>query len=256
MTTQRPSCFRSCRFFGRYVAGHHVEHDVDAARKLPGFGCPVVVLVEDGVIGAERAHRLGLVFGAHRRQHRGAERLGELDRRRADAARAAMDQHAFAGLELPALEEVVPDGEVVLRQRRRAQHVEPLRWRQALRRRRRAVLGVGAARRERADRIAQLPPRDPCAQCRDSARGLEARQVRRARRRRIEAGTLGDVRPIDARRRDLDQDLAVLGLRHRPRRRHQRLGPARLLDLDAGHRGGKCAHGRPFGAMGAMVGLP
>jgi len=35
--------------------------------------------------------------------HRGAERLGKLDRRRADAA-ARQDQHALARLELTALE--------------------------------------------------------------------------------------------------------------------------------------------------------
>ena len=111
---------------GQVVARHHVEHDVDAARQLLHLGRPVIVLVEDGVVGAQFAYRLGFVFIAHRREHRGAERLGELDRRRADAARAAMDQHALAGLELAALEEIVPDGEVVLRQRRRAQHVEAL----------------------------------------------------------------------------------------------------------------------------------
>ena len=173
-------------------------------------------------------HRRGLLGSAHGGEHRGAERLGELDRRRADAARAAMDQHALAGLELAALEEVVPDGEVVLRQRRGVQHVEALRRRQALRRRHGAVLGVGAARRQRAHRIADLPARDAVAERRDRAGGLEARQVRRARRRRIGAGALREIGPVHAGRRDLDQDLAGLGLRHRPRRRHQRFGPAGL----------------------------
>ncbi len=207
------------------------------------------------MVGAEIAHGLCLGLVAHGRQHGGAERLGELDRRRADAARTAMDQHALAGLELAALEEIVPHGEIVLRQRRRAQHVEALRRRQALRRGHGAVLGIGAARRQRAHGIAHLPAADARAQRRHGAGGFETGQIRRARRRRIEAGALGDVGSVDARRRDLDQQLAVLGLRHRPRRRHQRFGPARLLDLDTGHRRGQCAHGRPFGAVGAMVGL-
>jgi hypothetical protein len=71
-------------------------------------------------------------------------------------------------------------GEVVLRQRRGVQHVEALGQRQALRRGHRAVFGVGAARRQRAHRIADLPSGDAVAQRRDRAGGLEARQVRGA----------------------------------------------------------------------------
>ena len=39
-----------------------------------------------------------------------AERIGEQDRRRADAARAAMDEEGLAGLEAAALEHIRPDG--------------------------------------------------------------------------------------------------------------------------------------------------
>jgi len=82
---------------------------------------------------------------------------------------------------------------------------------QALRRRCGAVFGVGAAGREGAQRIAHFPSRDARAEGRHGARGLEARQVRRAWRWRIEAGALGDVGAVHAGGRDLDQDLAVLG---------------------------------------------
>jgi len=75
-----------------------------------------------------------------------------------------MDQHALARLELTALEEIVPDGEVILRQRACAQHVEALRRWQALRRRCGAVFGVGAAGREGAQRIAHFPSRDARAE--------------------------------------------------------------------------------------------
>ena len=120
---------------------------------------------------------------------------------------------ALAGLELAALEEVVPDGEVVLRQRRGAAACRSP-W---------AAAGIAAPARcniRRRSRRASartrasptFHPRDAVAQRGDRAGGLEAGQVRGARRRRIGAGALGDVGPVDAGRGDLDQDLAGLGL--------------------------------------------
>ena len=122
--------------------------------------------------------------------------------------------------------------------------------------RRQAVLGVAAARRERADRVAHLPVRDVGGHCRHRAGSFEAGQVGRTRRRCVGALPLRDVGPVDARGRDLDQDLAGLRHRHRPRRRHEDFGAAWFGDFDTGHRSGKSAHGRPFEAMGAMVGVP
>ena len=53
-----------------------------------------------------------------------------------------------------AVEEIVPDGEVILRQARRFLHDQAVRQRQAMLRRCHAVLGVTAARRQRANPVA------------------------------------------------------------------------------------------------------
>ena len=57
----------------------------------------------------------------------------------------------------------------------------------------------------------------------DRARHFETRNIGRARRRRIAAAPLHRVRPIDARRRDFDQNLA------RQRNRPRAARPARAL---------------------------
>ena len=60
----------------------------------------VLVLVEDRVVGAERPAGRRLVLAADGHDHgRGAERLGELDRRGADARGAAVHEQGLAGLQ-------------------------------------------------------------------------------------------------------------------------------------------------------------
>ena len=85
------------------VAADHVEHDVDAALAgdAPDLGDEVLRLVVDRVIGADRRGRtrpspsLPAVVNTM-----APKRLGELDRREADAAGAAVDQHRLAGGEV------------------------------------------------------------------------------------------------------------------------------------------------------------
>ena len=128
--------------------------------------------------------------------------LPERDRHRADAAGAAVDQHGLALGREAALEQVGPDGEQRFRQRRRLGQVEPVRDRQAGARGRDAIFGIAAAGDQRADRFAnELLGALACFD--DLAGDFEAEDVRRARRRRVEAAALEDVGPVDAGRRTL-----------------------------------------------------
>ena len=64
----------------------------------------VFLRVVDDVVGAERARLLDVPRAAHRR-HLGAERLRDLDGKRADAAGGAVNEHVLSGLHLPVVAE-------------------------------------------------------------------------------------------------------------------------------------------------------
>ena len=112
---------------------------------------------------------------------RGAQHLGELDRGGADAAGAAMDQHALAADQPAALEDIVPDGEIGFRQRRGLDQVEALGHRQAQCGRRDRVIGIAAAGDQRADLVADGQVADAAAARDDLAGHFEAGNVGRAR---------------------------------------------------------------------------
>ena len=126
------------------------------------LGDEILRPVVDRVIGAERPAERGLVVAARRREHRRAELLGELDRREADAARAAVDQHFLAALQAAAIDEVVPDGEVIFGQARGFEQREARRDRQAERPRvscstRRSRRPASARRRRRRFAMTSTP---------------------------------------------------------------------------------------------------
>ncbi len=204
---------------------------VDLAYRLDEILFPVI----DGARGAELFGGARLVAAPHRHDHLGAERGGDLDRRGADAAGAAMHQQPLAGLQGGAFEHVVPDGEDRLRQRRRLGESEALRHRQGGGLGRHGELGIAAAIDQRTDEIAVLEARRARTAANDFARDFETEQVGRAFRRGIESLTLEHVGPVDAGGGNLDQHLAATGARHRPRGRHQNLGPAGLLRFDDRH---------------------
>src|SRR5689334_19876495 len=89
--------------------------------------------------------------------------MRELDRRRPDTARSTVHEERLALLQTSALEDVGPDREIGFRNRGRVDEIHPAWNLKALRRRRDAVLGVAAARDERADRVACLPLADAVA---------------------------------------------------------------------------------------------
>ena len=221
----------------KVVAADHVQHDVDAASRgqLADHGDKVGLAVVDGALGAEPLARRALLGRPGGREYSRPARLRQLNRGRADAARPAVHQDRFARLQASPLEDVRPDGEERLRNRRRRDQIHAARDRQTLRRRRRTKLRVAASRHERAHRVAHAPVVHVGAERHDGARDLETGNIGRAGRRRISAAPLEHVGPVDTRRGDLDQHLARRRSRLRPFRRDKHLGFAGLTDLDGNH---------------------
>ena len=181
-------------------------------------------------------HSRDLFVRARRRDHLGAERLGELDRRRADPRRPAVNEQGLAGLERAAVEDIRPDGKVGFGDRGRLDRRQPERPRQGVRFVRDAVVGVAAAGNERRHPRAFGISGGAGAARHDRAGDLEAEDVARARRRRVEPHALEDVRPIDAGRLDLDQDFAGPGEGPRTRLDHKNLRPPGAGRRDRAHR--------------------
>ena len=140
-------------------AADHVEDDVDAlaAGGVLGNRHEILLAVVDRAVGAEPEARLALFLRTGSGDDGGgAEGGGELDRGRADARGAAVDQEGFARFQAAPLEHVVPDGEVVLRQRRRLDQRQSVRHWQALRQRRHGVFRIAATGEQGAHGIARL----------------------------------------------------------------------------------------------------
>src|SRR5262245_28917072 len=94
------------------LGAHMLEYDIDAflGGDLAHGALEAVGAVVDDVVGAERPGLLDLGVVAHRGDHRAADGLRHLDRRRADAGAAGMDEHGLTGLELRVVEQHVLHG--------------------------------------------------------------------------------------------------------------------------------------------------
>ena len=134
--------------------------------------------------------------------------------RQAAAARATVHQHALAGAQSTALEQVRPDREIGFRERGRLDCRVAGRPRQTLALRHRAVLGVAATVGETRDFVADPPRADIGAAGRDNAGNFETKERTGTRRRRVAPFALQHVRPVDASREHADQH--VIGTRYRP----------------------------------------
>jgi hypothetical protein len=106
-----------------------------------------------------------------------------------------------------------------------------------------AILRVAAAGHQRHHLVAELVPGAAGPGRDDFAGDFKAGQIAGAGRRRIGAGSLRDVRTVDARRCDLDQDFARPGHWHRARFGQKHLRTAGLADADHGHLRGQLFHG-------------
>jgi hypothetical protein len=177
---------------------HHLAHEVPL---------PVV----DAVVHAERAQPLELRVGRRRREHPRPCALRQLDRGGANAAPAALDQHRFAGLQAPELEEAVVGGA------ERDRHARGLLDREAVghdpRRAHghRAQRGVRAERAHRDHALPDAPVGDLGADLADHAGALVADDVRT--RGQFAAGAAEHVAALDADRLHLDQHALGVALR-------------------------------------------
>jgi hypothetical protein len=134
-----------------------------------------------------------------------------------------------------AVEEVGPDGEEGFRQRRRLHRVVAAREGQRLGRRHGAILRIAAAIGERADLIAHPIGGDALAERHDLAGDLQAEDGAGIGRRRIVALALQHVRPVDARRRDANEDLAACRMGRMLFHHHQIVRAAVFGEPDIGH---------------------
>ena len=110
--TRRPPRLRQSSEPFQVSAPDMLEHHVDAL----ALGQPADLALEalgavvDDVVGAERLRLLALLVVADRRVDRAADGLRHLDRRRADAGSARMDEDRFARLQLRVVEQHVLHG--------------------------------------------------------------------------------------------------------------------------------------------------
>ena len=220
------------------IARNHVEHDFDTV--APGnplhFLDEILRLVIDRVIGPDLARLGALVVVAAGHDHVEPESLGEHDRHRADPAGPAVDQQRLAFGGHPAFEDVVPDREQSLGNRRGLVQRHSCRHGQAMPEMGEAVFGIAAAGDERADLLAEQRFGRALAQRDDFARYLEARDRRGARRRRVEALPLDDVGAVDPGMADPDQHLVFSRLRNRQRFGAEYLRPAGFVEPHCSHR--------------------
>ena len=170
-----------------------VQDDVAAALEL--FR-EVLLFVVDQDVRAECPAGLQLLRGAGRHRDLRAERLGHLDRGGADAARAAVDEHALAFLQARDHHQVRPHRAGQLHDGGRLDQVVALRQRGQLALRDGHVLAVAAADEQAADFLADLTA--SVTGIGDGPGALQAEDLRFAARRRVMALGLEQVAAVDA----------------------------------------------------------
>jgi ribosomal protein S6E (S10) len=135
-----------------------------------------------------------------------AEVARDLDRGRADAGAAAVDEQPFAGLHLSAADDVRPDGRQHLGQGGRLGEVEVIRdWKQ-LTCGNGHVFGVSAAGEQSRHPVADGPTGDVGAELLDRAGDLEPGNQGRPGWGIVESAALQQVGPVDAGGMDADED--------------------------------------------------
>jgi hypothetical protein len=138
-----------------------------------------------------------------------------------------VDEKPFPRLQAAPHEDVGPDGEEGLAERRRFGHGHPLRHRQGVILMREDIFGIAAPREKRGDGIALLPTRDAGADLCHDARCLQTGQIGGAGRWGIASRALERVGAVHTGMVDGDQDLLGHGLGDRPRGGGQDFGTAR-----------------------------
>jgi hypothetical protein len=206
----------------------------------------------DGAVGAELQTRVRLVLRADGDDHLGTERLRKLDRHGSDAGRAAVNQKRFAFLQRAALEHVVPDRHQRFRRRAGFLHREGRWHRHRLGVLRDTILRIAAAGDQRHHLVAELVLLRAVAKRDHFARDFKAGQIACTWRRRIAAGALRHIGPVDAGRVDFHEDFARSRNWHGTLLRQQHLRAAGFADADHGHLRGQLFHHVSF-AGGSMA---
>ena len=88
---------------------HDVEDDVGAGRLFLDARDEILVAVTDRQLGAQFAAQIEFGLRARRHRHRDAERAGDLDGVRADAAGSAVQQQHLAAVQMCGHHQVRPD---------------------------------------------------------------------------------------------------------------------------------------------------
>ena len=222
---------------GQVRAADHVQHHIHALAggELARPQHEVLGAIVDGLRGPEFAAEARLLIAAHGDDRRRTDMACQLDRGQADAAGAAVHQHALAAREPSHPDQVCPDRKPVFRQAGGLRQAQWPRDRQCVARRGDAELRITAAGHQRAHGIACLPLRDAAADRRHAACDLESQDRRGARRRRVATHALHDVRPIHTGVMNFDQDLTLGCYRRRCFGDAQALRGARRAVIDEIH---------------------
>ena len=212
---QPPALAQQPEVAGQVAGPDAVQDHVDAARRRGDFLLPPAGGVVDRHVGAEIAARCQLCLRTRGHAHRGAGVAGELDGRRADAARAAVNQHGLARGQPRLHEHVDVGGEEHLRQPAALGEAQRVRERHQVARISRHRLRVAAAAEYGVHPVADREPLRLRADCRHLAGHLQTQVGRRAGRRIIPAAPLRQVRPVYRRGVDTYQHLVRLRFRIR-----------------------------------------
>jgi len=166
--------------------------------------------VVDGSGCAELSAGCALLLRAGGGVDRGAEGVGELDGRGADAAGAPMDENALLWLKGSGLKDVGPDREIGLGDARGFFDAEPRGDGEAVSSRCEAVVGVASTGDQGAYAVARLPAGHGIRGD-DNAGHLQAEDRGRSGRRRIFALALKEVGAVDPGGLDTDQNVTLAG---------------------------------------------
>jgi hypothetical protein len=189
----------------------------------------------EGHAGAQGAAGLELPGRSGGDEDVGAGLARELDGGRPDAARPGVDEHPLLRRAAAYPEERLPGREEDLRNRRRFLERQARRDPHREHAREERPLGVAPARKEPCDPVSAAPGTRRRAGVLDHPGDLEPRDRAGARRRRIPALPLQDVRAVHARRPHPHDEVALRRPRVRDLVEHELLGATGTGDDDRLH---------------------
>ena len=196
---------------GEILSAHIVEDDIRTGVLLAHHVGEVLFAIIDADVGTQVRAERKLLGAAGGDRNTSAERLGQLDRHRADATAAPVDEKRFTMLELAHHEDVGPHRGGHLHESGRIDEADTVRHSSDLSGGDSHVLGISTAGEERADLVADLELGDTFADGFDGPGAFESEYGCRPRRRVVQALALQQVGTVHARCGNLDEDFARTG---------------------------------------------